>query len=32
LYERFKGTRVKCTEEVCASQNQPECRFRIEEM
>ncbi len=32
LYERFKGTRVKCTEEACASQNQPECRFRIEEM
>ena len=32
FYERFKGGRVKCTEEVCASQNQPECRFRIEEM
>jgi predicted hydrocarbon binding protein len=32
FYERFKGTRVKCTEESCASVGQPECRFRIEEM
>ena len=33
FYERFKGTRVKCTEEVCASVGQgTECRFRIEEM
>ena len=32
FYERFKGTRVKCTEEACASVGQPECRFRIEEM
>ncbi len=32
FYERFKGSRVKCTEESCASVGQPECRFRIEEM
>lgn len=32
FYERFKGTRVKCTEEACASVGQSECRFRIEEM
>ncbi|MCI4323398.1 MAG: hypothetical protein L3K03_05185 [Thermoplasmata archaeon] len=32
FYERFKGTRVKCTEEVCASLGKPECRFRIEEL
>jgi predicted hydrocarbon binding protein len=32
FYERFKGGRVKCTEEMCASTGQPECRFRIEEM
>ena len=32
FYERFKGTRVKCTEESCASTGQSECRFRIEEM
>lgn len=32
FYERFKGSRVKCTEEMCASAGQPECRFRIEEM
>jgi predicted hydrocarbon binding protein len=32
FYERFKGTRVKCTEEACASVGQAECRFRIEEM
>lgn len=32
FYERFKGTRVQCTEEVCASVGQPECRFRIEEI
>jgi predicted hydrocarbon binding protein len=32
FYERFKGTRVKCTEEACASTGQAECRFRIEEM
>lgn len=32
FYERFKGTRVKCTEEVCASVGQAECHFRIEEM
>jgi predicted hydrocarbon binding protein len=30
--ERFKGTRVKCTEEACASVGQSECHFRIEEM
>lgn len=32
FYERFKGTRVQCTEEVCASVGQSECRFRIEEI
>jgi predicted hydrocarbon binding protein len=32
FYERFKGGRVKCTEEMCASTGNPECRFRIEEM
>ena len=32
FYERFKGSRVKCTEEMCASTGHPECRFRIEEM
>lgn len=32
FYERFKGSRVKCTEETCASVGQAECRFRIEEM
>ncbi len=32
FYERFKGGRVKCTEEMCTSTGQPECRFRIEEM
>jgi predicted hydrocarbon binding protein len=31
FYERFKGSRVKCTEEACASLGQPECRFRIED-
>ncbi|MCI4368376.1 MAG: hypothetical protein L3K09_02275 [Thermoplasmata archaeon] len=32
FYERFKGSRVKCTEEACASVGQTECRFHIEEM
>ena len=32
FYERFKGGRVKCTEEVCASTGHPDCRFRIEEL
>jgi len=32
FYERFKGGRVKCTEEMCASTGNPECRFRIEEL
>ncbi len=32
FYERFKGGRVKCTEEMCASTGHPECRFRIEDM
>ena len=32
FYERFKGSRVKCTEEMCASVGQAECRFHIEEM
>ncbi|MGC2035507.1 MAG: V4R domain-containing protein [Thermoplasmata archaeon] len=32
FYERFKGSRVQCTEVACASVGQPECRFRIEEM
>ena len=32
FYERFKGSRVKCTEEMCASSGSPECHFRIEEM
>jgi len=32
FYERFKGGRVKCTEEMCASVGQAACRFRIEEM
>lgn len=32
FYERFKGSRVKCTEEVCASLGSGECHFRIEEM
>jgi predicted hydrocarbon binding protein len=31
FYERFKGSRVKCTEEACASVGSPECQFRIEE-
>ncbi len=30
LYERFKGTRVKCTEEACASTGERECHFRVE--
>jgi predicted hydrocarbon binding protein len=32
FYERFKGGRVKCTEEMCSSTGPAECRFRIEEM
>jgi len=32
FYERFKGERVKCTEEACASTGQRECRFRVEEL
>ncbi len=32
FYERFKGGRVKCTEEMCTSAGQPECRFRIEDL
>ena len=32
FYERFKGVRVKCTEEACASMGGPECHFHIEEM
>jgi len=32
FYERFKGGRVKCTEEMCASTGSPDCRFRIEEL
>ncbi|HTT26644.1 MAG TPA: V4R domain-containing protein [Thermoplasmata archaeon] len=32
FYERFKGSRVQCTEEVCASTGQAECRFRLEEI
>ena len=32
FYERFKGGRVKCTEEMCASTGHAECRFRIEDM
>ncbi len=32
FYERFKGGRVKCTEEMCTSTGQTECRFRIEEL
>lgn len=32
FYERFKGARVQCTEEACASVGQPECRFRIEDI
>jgi predicted hydrocarbon binding protein len=32
FYERFKGGRVKCTEEMCASTGHPECRFHVEEM
>jgi predicted hydrocarbon binding protein len=32
FYERFKGGRVKCTEEMCASTGHPECRFHIEEL
>ncbi|MCI4349287.1 MAG: hypothetical protein L3J93_03595 [Thermoplasmata archaeon] len=31
FYERFKGSRVKCTEEACASVGETECRFRIED-
>jgi len=31
FYERFKGSRVKCTEATCASVGEPECRFRIED-
>ena len=32
FYERFKGERVKCTEEACASTGQRECHFRVEEL
>ncbi len=32
FYERFKGGRVKCTEEMCASTGNADCRFRIEEL
>ncbi|HYK93369.1 MAG TPA: V4R domain-containing protein [Thermoplasmata archaeon] len=32
FYERFKGSRVKCTEEACASVGESLCRFKIEEM
>ncbi|HEV2428814.1 MAG TPA: V4R domain-containing protein [Thermoplasmata archaeon] len=32
FYERFKGSRVKCTEERCASVGVSECRFHIEEL
>ena len=32
FYERFKGGRVKCTEEMCASTGTGECRFRVEEL
>lgn len=32
FYERFKGERVKCTEESCASTGQKECRFRVEDL
>ncbi len=32
FYERFKGGRVRCTEEMCASTGHPECHFRIEEL
>ncbi len=32
FYERFKGGRVKCTEEACASTGTAECRFRVEEL
>ena len=32
FHERFKGSRVQCTEDVCASLGQAECRFRIEEI
>jgi predicted hydrocarbon binding protein len=32
FYERFKGGRVKCTEEMCASTGRPDCQFRIEEL
>ena len=32
FYERFKGGRVKCTEEMCTSTGHPECRLRIEEL
>jgi predicted hydrocarbon binding protein len=31
FYERFKGSRVKCTEETCASVGEPGCHFRIED-
>ncbi|HTT34843.1 MAG TPA: V4R domain-containing protein [Thermoplasmata archaeon] len=32
FYERFKGTRVRCTEEGCASVGETACHFRIEEL
>ena len=32
FYERFKGGRVKCTEEACASTGPKECRFHVEEV
>jgi predicted hydrocarbon binding protein len=32
FYERFKGGRVKCTEEMCSSTGHAECRFHVEEM
>jgi predicted hydrocarbon binding protein len=32
FYERFKGGRVRCTEEMCASTGHPDCRFHVEEV
>ncbi len=32
FYERFKGSRVKCTEEACVSAGEPLCRFKIEDL
>ncbi|EQD44887.1 V4R domain protein [mine drainage metagenome] len=32
VYERYRGTRVNCTEEECASLGKDQCKFIIEEI